>query len=301
MSAVCLGPMESFGQGVVGSEGVVIDRYNNVYGAGKGGVVYEVAPDGTVGTVCTLPNGAVPLGLTMDRKGNIICCDAGNHGVIKIGRDGNVSAVADRVGSIDLMMPNFVAYDADENLYISNSTTRDISVAGSELATPEPNGALVCIRNNGNHEVVATNLYFANGVAIDPTEEAIYVVQTTQRNCLRISIKKDGSFSKPEIYSSGFPAIPDGIAFATDGTLIVTLPAAFANHRLSSARQVITVDTQGNWTPFIHDESGKKLNFPSNCAFGGDGLQDLYLANLEGDCFTRVRTTLCGHPLLHQR
>jgi sugar lactone lactonase YvrE len=51
----------------------------------------------------------------------------------------------------------------------------------------------------------------------------------------------------------------------------------------------------------IDDAAGTKLAFPTNCAFGGPGLQDLFLANLEGDHFNRVRTSFRGHPLYHQR
>jgi sugar lactone lactonase YvrE len=47
--------------------------------------------------------------------------------------------------------------------------------------------------------------------------------------------------------------------------------------------------------------AGQKLNFPTNCAFGGPGLQSLYIANLEGDHFSRVQTSVHGHPLYHQR
>ena len=84
------------------------------------------------------------------------------------------------------------------------------------------------IRPNGAGEIVATGIYLANGTAIDPKEEAVYVLESTRMDCLRIAIKKDGSFGKPEIYSGGFPALPDGMAFATDGTLFVTLPPSSA-------------------------------------------------------------------------
>src|SRR5438876_2492235 len=63
----------------------------------------------------------------------------------------------------------------------------------------------------------------------------------------------------------------------------------------------IEVDTRGNWTMLIDDPAGQKLNFPTNCAFGGPGLQDLYFANLEGDHFSRVHTSFRGHPLYQQR
>ena len=42
------------------------------------------------------------------------------------------------------------------------------------------------------------------------------MLESTRNDCLRIAIKKDGSFGKPEIYSKDFPALPDGMAFAAD-------------------------------------------------------------------------------------
>ena len=46
---------------------------------------------------------------------------------------------------------------------------------------------------------------------------------------------------------------------------------------------------------------GKRLKFPTNCAFGGPDLQTLYVANLEGDHFSCLKTSYKGHPLYHQR
>jgi sugar lactone lactonase YvrE len=61
------------------------------------------------------------------------------------------------------------------------------------------------------------------------------------------------------------------------------------------------VDTNGKWTTLIDDASGQRLGFPTNCAFGGLGLHDLYFANLKSDHFSRIRTAFRGHPLYHQR
>jgi sugar lactone lactonase YvrE len=51
----------------------------------------------------------------------------------------------------------------------------------------------------------------------------------------------------------------------------------------------------------VDDPASEKLDHPTNCAFGGPGLQDLYFANLEGEHFSRVHTNFRGHPLYHQR
>jgi hypothetical protein len=67
-------------------------------------------------------------------------------------------------------------------------------------------------------------------------------------DCLRIAIKKDGTFGKPEVYSKDFPALPDGMAFAADGNLFVTLPAFIRDGKMAPAHQILKVDTNGNWT-----------------------------------------------------
>jgi sugar lactone lactonase YvrE len=301
MPTYSLDQVEIFGRGVLKAEGVVVDKENNVYGGGRNRIIYKVNPAGQVSELCTLPAGSIPNGITMDRQGNLVCCDLGKQAMVRVTQSGQVSMIADRVGNLALTLPNFATYDAEGNLYVSNSSTRDIKTALVEMANPEPNGALVRIRPDGKGEIVATGIYLANGTAIDPKEEAVYVLESTRNDCLRIAIKKDGSFGKPEIYSKEFPALPDGMAFAADGTLFVTLPAFIREGKMVPAHQIIQVDTNGKWSTLIDDPKGKKLYFPTNCAFGGPGLQDLYFANLEGDHFSRVHTSFRGHPLYHQR
>jgi gluconolactonase len=301
MATYLLDAVEIFGQGVLQAEGVVIDKEGNAYGGGRNGIIYKVSPDGKVSELTTLPAGSVPNGITMDRQGNLVYCDLGKKAVMRVTQSGQVSVIADRVGTLLLTLPNFASYDAEGNLYVSNSSTRDINTALTELSKPEPNGALVRIRPDGKGEIVATGIYLANGTAIDPKEEAVYVLESTRNDCLRIAIKKDGTFGKPEVYAKDFPALPDGMAFDVDGNLYVTLPAVVKDGGLTPANQVIKVDTNGKWSMLIDDPTGQKLDFPTNCAFGGPGLQDLYLANLEGDHFNRVHTSVHGHPLYHQR
>jgi len=301
MAMYALEAVEVFGHGVLKSEGVVIDKEGNVYGGGRHAVIYKVSPEGKVRELTTLPAGSMPNGITLDRQGNLVYCDLGKKAMMRVTPSGQVSLIADRVGPLALTLPNFASYDAEGNLYVSNSSTRDVKTVREEFAKPEPNGALVRIRPDGRGEVVATGIYLANGTAIDPTEEAVYVLESTRNDCLRIAIKKDGTFGKPEIYAKDFPAIQDGMAFDVAGNLYVTLPGVPKDGKLVPANQIIKVDTNGKWSLLIDDPAGQKLNFTTNCAFGGPGLQDLYIANVEGDHFSRVHTAFHGHPLYHQR
>ena len=163
MATYSVDAVEIFGRGVLKSEGVVVDKENNVYGGGRNGVMYKVSPAGAVSEVCTLPAGSIPNGVTMDRQGNLVYCDLGKKAMMRVTMGGQVSMIADRVGSLPLTLPNFASYDAEGNLCVSNSSTRDISSVLVEMAKPEPNGALVRIRPDGRGDIVATG-------SISPTE-----------------------------------------------------------------------------------------------------------------------------------
>ena len=286
---------------MIQAEGVLVDKDGFVYGGGRNGVMYKVSPDGQVSEIATLPEGSIPNGIAMDRNGDIIYCDLGKQAMFRMTQSGQLSFITDHVGDVKLTLPNFACYDADGNLYVSNTSTRDLGSVLTELSNPEPNGALVRIRPDGSGDVVAKGMYAANGVAIDPKEEAVYVLESSRNDCLRIAIKSDGTFGQPEMYSEGFPALPDGMAFDVEGNMYVTLPGYPSEGGLARVNKIIVVKPNGEWSLLIDDVDGDSLAAPNNCAFGGPGLQDLYFANLEGDHFSRIHTTFHGHPLYHQR
>ena len=293
--------VQDFGQGVLQAEGVVVDKDGFVYGGGRNGIIYKVSPDGQVSELCTLPAGSIPNGIALDRNGDVIYCDLGKQGVYRATQSGQVTLIADHVGDVKLTLPNFCSYDAEGNLYVSNTSPLDVNNSMPDIVDPKPSGAVVRIRPDGRSDVVATGIYAANGTAIDPKEEALYVLQSSTNDCLRIALRKDGTFGSPEKFSEGFPALPDGMAFDVDGNMYITLPGRVEGGSFAPANQVIAVNPSGQWSMMIDDVGGKSLSFPTNCAFGGPGLQDLYIANLEGDHFSVVHTPFHGHPLYHQR
>ncbi len=301
MAMIPVEQVEIFGSGVLRAEGVVIDKEGNAWGGGRNGIVYKVSPDGVVHEVAQLPDRAIPNGVTLDREGNFVYCDLRHKAVMRLSQDGKVSLVADHAGDFPISIPNFASYDAEGNLYVSNSSSQPGREVFKEFVHPQPNGAVVRIRPDGRGEVVATGIYFANGTAIDPNEDAVYVLESSRNDCVRIQIKKDGTFGPPEIYAKDFPALPDGMAFDVDRNLYITLPGVPENGKLEPRNRIIKVDPNGNWETFVHDPDGTVLAFPTNCAFGGPDMQDLFIANLEGDHMNKVRTAVRGHPLYHHR
>ncbi len=197
MATFSLDRVDIFGTGVLQAEGVVIDKDGSAYGEGRNGIVYRVTPDGTVSEMAHLPEGSMPNGVTMDREGNVVYCDLAKQAVLRVSQSGQVSFIADQVGDVKLTMPNFASYDAEGNLYVSNSSSAPtLEKALDELAQPAPNGALVRIRPDGQGDVVATGIYLANGTAIAPNEDAVYVQKGTHPGPSGHP-SREGSFSYP--------------------------------------------------------------------------------------------------------
>jgi sugar lactone lactonase YvrE len=233
--------------------------------------------------------------MALDRNGNLFVCDVGKAAVLKVAPGGQVSMFADQAGTVKLCLPNFPVFDAEGNLYVTNSTDhalKGMEDVAAEIRNPVPKGALVRLRPDGRGEVIATGLYFANGAAIDPGEEYVYVLQSTRNNCVRVAKRKDGTHGQPEQYGDDLGGLPDGMAFDAEGYLIVTLPM---NNRL------VVLDPAGKLSKLVDDPDGKTLLAPTNCAFGGSNFDDLYIAHIEADRVSKLHLGHKGHPLNDRR
>jgi len=128
--------VEKFGSGLNQAEGVVIAKDNNVYGGGRDGVLRRVSPDGTVTEIARI-EGAIPNGITLDRQGNLVFCDLGKKAMMRCSLDGKVSLLADHAGDLRLNTPNFTSYDAEGNLYVSNSSS-NMTIRTSSRSSRRP-------------------------------------------------------------------------------------------------------------------------------------------------------------------
>jgi ribose transport system permease protein len=276
--------------GFNGPEGVAFDQQGNLYGGGVDGVIRKLTPDGAVSDFASV--GGRPAGLAFDREDNLFVCEPVSGAVLKITHAGDVSVFAEWVGDFRLRIPNFLTFDAEGILYVSNSTDRPIAEERADGMRPSPRGSLVRLMPNGNGEVVATGLYLANGTAIDPREEYVYVLQSTRNNCVRIAINQDGTHGEVEPHGEDLGALPDGMAFDADGHLIVTLP---------QVNRLVVLDPEGTRSTLIDDPAGEKTEEPTNCAFGGVEHDELYIAHLHADYVGTVALGRKGHLLYNLR
>jgi gluconolactonase len=274
------------GEGFHGPEGIAVDRAGNVYGGGEDGVIRRLSPDGRLSEFARCRG----LGLAFDREENLFVCDGDNSAVLKVDRAGDISVFAEWAGELRLTWPNFAVFDADGDLWVSNSFDQprtDVDIQ-AEVATPRPAGQLVRLRPDGRGEVVARGLFLPNGLAIDPNEEAIYVLQSTTHDCVRVPL--GGGEREP--FGGDLGGFPDGMAFAADGNLIVTLPRD---------RRLVVLDPEGRLTVLVEDPEAEKIVFPTNCAFGGPGYDELYVAQRRANHIARLALGRKGHPLYNLR
>lgn len=135
--------------------GVAVDSENNVYVADShNNVIRRVSPDGIASTVAGNGNDGfvdgpardaefyVPIGITVDKEGNILVGDEGNSSIRKISYEGIVSTLAgngkfsfaDGTGKdAEFNAPGAIALDSAGNLYVAdylNNCIRRVSPTG---------------------------------------------------------------------------------------------------------------------------------------------------------------------------
>jgi gluconolactonase len=230
-----------------------------LYAGGFNGQVYVMTPPKF--ELRQLANAQGFLGgVAVDHDHNV--CNASRHCVNRVTQEGEVSVYCDVAPDGPLLNPNYGSFDAKGNYYFSDS--------GDYW---KPNGRLIRVRSGGQPEsLIGGNWHFPNGLAISPKEEAVFMIESTAADVLRIPVNKHGTVGSPEIYAQ-FPGnILDGLAFAKSGNLYVScyLP-----------NRIYVVSPDQNIELLIEDITGEILNQPTNVAFEPKGTR-LFFANLGG-------------------
>lgn len=294
-----LDQVQTIGEGLHGPEGVAVDRDGNVYGGGEDGIIRRIDQSGR--TTEYARTGGRPLGMAFDRSGNLFVCDAERHAVLVVRSGGHVEVFADHAAGDPLPLPNFCAFDASGNLYVSSSTGPEDIPPGELLTNPRPTGQLFCFTPSGESRLVAAGLSFPNGIAVAPDESAVVVLQSGEWNAVRVPLDTDGGPATPGSASQTFSGLPDGLAFDTSGAAIVTLVMAPRDGRLRGLHRLITLRPDGTAETLLEDPAGKVIHLPTNCAYGGPDLRTLYVASLRANHLAVVPVQTPGHPLYHQR
>ena len=301
-----------FGKGVQRPEDVVITKDGEVWLSDQASACARVERDGSltrVGRVKGAPNG-----INMDVEGRILIANFGGPE----GEVGSLQRLDPRTGEVEtlcselkgrpLFGSNYPTVDRHGRIWCSHSTFGPLEKAFDDL----DDGLIFRVDLDGNTHVVAEQIKFANGIALDEREDYLYVCQTTGCNVIRYPIKADGSLGEPEEYGPklGFDnhevqdkrplslplrsqlGLTDGCGFDVEGNLWVTLVLA---------NKVVVITPDLEVIDIISDPEGKIMRNPTNVSWGGQDMCDLYIGSVSTDYVLKTRSSIPGLPLIHQR
>jgi gluconolactonase len=267
----------SFASGLDHPEGLAFDRHGFLWAGGEAGQIYRISADGK--TVEAVANtGGFNLGLAFSPEGWLLVCDCSQHKLWRVDpATGKIRLFTETSGGRPLGHVNFPVFARDGCVYISESGTWGKRDGVVHRFTP-----------NGRGEPWIGNISFANGLALDAAESALYVVQSTEDNVLRVPILADGQAGRPAVFASGVGHVPDGLAFDSQGALYVS---CYGDNR------IWRISSSGETTLLADDPTSVLINRATNIAFGGPRRRTLYIANLGGWHISQIKLPVAGQPL----
>jgi len=239
-------------------------------------------------------------GLTPDREGRIIACEGGGRRVVRYELDGTVTVLAGKFAGKQLNMPNDVVTDPQGRIWFTDPfyegaagpfsyDRSNMELDHESVYRLEPDAGGAWAINRATFDTTRPN-----GLLFSLDYRTLYVAQSgrrpdEKRQLRAYPVQDDGSLAKGEVlHDFGIHRGIDGMRLDTEGNLIAT--AGWE---------------QGGPGPsiYVFSPSGKVLERheipaqrPTNCCFGGDNLDTLYVTTTEGHLFC-ARTERRARPL----
>ncbi len=217
-----LAQAERLDVGGVGPEDVVVDDRGNVFTGLEDGRIVRVPLSG--GPAETIANtGGRPLGIEFDHNGGLVICDA-YKGLLGLSDQGELRTLVDTFEGEQLVFTNNAAVAADGTIYFTDSSRRHpIARYKLEILEHSGTGRLFAYRPGGQTELLLDGLQFANGVALDPAEEYLLVVETGTYSIKRLWLS-GARAGEHETFVDNLPGFPDNLS-CYEGTFWVALPS----------------------------------------------------------------------------
>lgn len=263
-----------FADGLDHPECIAAHPDGNFYAGGEGGQIYRISADGK--KVEEIANtGGFVLGVAVAPDGKwLAVCDLRKKCVFAL----CLTSLKFEQLAGGLSIPNHLAFARDGSLFFTDS---------GEFR--KVNGKIYRIDMQSKVSVWHPGPFnFANGIAISPKGDAVYVVCTWLPGVERVEIKPDGSAGKRSVFVRFPKVLPDGIAFDARGNLYVTCYTPARIYKVTPRKKVSVL---------IDDWEAHMLANPTNIAFGGKNFDQLFAANLGRWHITKIDVRTKGHRL----
>lgn len=286
-----------------GPEDIQVDEKGRVFGGLQDGRILrwddpDAAPTELVNT------GGRPLGLHMDAQGRLLVADA-FEGLLRVDPDsGAIEVLATECGGRPLVFTDDLEVATDGTIWFSDASTQFTQPEWKmDILQNRPLGRLCSWDpTTGLVTEVVKDLYFANGIAVDPFGRFVLVNETDRYRVRKLWLEGERA-GQVDVLIDNLPGFPDGISTGTDGTfwialasprnpivdaasdkpwlrkLMVRLPDALQPAPEHTAR-AIGVDADGNVLHDLFDPEGTAI-WMSTSVQEHDGR--LYIGSLEDD------------------
>jgi gluconolactonase len=285
-------------EGGVGGEGPAWHPQLGVFSSGNG----HLNLLGRDGRPRVQREGAGTNGLLFDAQGRLLACEPKLRRVTRTEPDGTITVLADRFQGKRYNEPNDLTVDSHGRTYFSDPCYGDrskLEIRDGQGRTVEgvyridPDGTVT--------RVIGRELERPNGVLVSADDRYLFVADNNNnavggaRKLYRFGLRPDGSVdhaSRKLLYDWGSGRGPDGLKQDRLGRLYVAAglnkpspPFEPAEDRKGGIYVLTPEGRLLTFLPVLRDEV-------TNCAFGGDGLQTLYIT--AGGTLYSIRTTAPG-------
>ncbi|HBB32695.1 MAG TPA: gluconolactonase [Cyanobacteria bacterium UBA8803] len=237
--------------------------------------IYKLNRDRQV-TIFREPSGNAN-GLTQDRQGRLIACEHGTRRVTRTEKDGSITVLAEKFQGKKLNSPNDVVVKNDSAIYFT-----DPPYGIQPEQQEQPIQGVYRLSPDGSQlTVVADDFDKPNGLAFSPDEQRLYIDDSERRHIRVFDVQPDGTLTNSRIFhdmKSNQPGLPDGMKIDREGHLYCT-----------GAGGVWVFDPDGH-----HLGTILTPEVPTNCAWGDDDRQTLYIT--AGTSVYQIRVNIPGIP-----
>ncbi len=204
-----------------GPEDVEIGADGQLYTALNGtGELLRIDPE-TQAHKVVAKLGGKPLGVERMPNGNLMICNGDLGPQVYDPSTGEAWSLGTLIGDKPYTICNNAAITSDGTAYVTESSQKfQLAEHGRDLAEHTCTGRLTRFRPGEPAEVLMEGLAFANGVALSPAQDYVYVAETGRQKVHRVSVA-DGTI-EPFVDTPGHP---DNMALGTDGLLWIAIPS----------------------------------------------------------------------------
>jgi sugar lactone lactonase YvrE len=290
-----------------GPEDLEVDQEGRIYAGVEDGRILLLDPSGK--PLRELANtGGRPLGMHWAKDGRLLVADA-NRGLLAIDAAGRVAVLTTTCAGAKLVFTDDVDVAADGTVYFTDASVK-YGVKGWKLDIVEsrPNGKL-CTWDPKTYQtsLVLGDMYFANGVAIDPEQQFVLVNETSRYRVRKVWIAGEKA-GQNEMLIENLPGFPDNISTGSNGVFWIAigsprnapldsmagspflrkvtmrLPEALQPQPEKTAR-TIGIDENGKIIADLFDPQGEKV-FMVTAVVERKG--QLYFGSLRDSAFARM-------------